>query len=222
MRILIVEDDPTLNQRLKQALECAGFAADVAGNGKDGEWMGLQTNYQAAILDLGLPGRSGLEVLKGWRRRRLNLPVLILTARNAWHERVEGFHAGADDYLGKPFHMDELIARLQALIRRTQTGTQGAIETNGFVLDEQRQTVLDPKGSAHELTGMEFRLLRCFMLRPNMILSKEVLIDQIYDHDAENTPNIIEVYVNRLRKKLGRGVIRTKRGQGYQFHGVKA
>ncbi|MBF0620724.1 MAG: response regulator transcription factor [Magnetococcales bacterium] len=219
MRILIVEDDPTLSHRLKRALDHAGFAGDVADNGTDAEWMVDHTDYQAVILDLGLPGQSGLTVLKIWRQRRLPIPVLVLTARNAWHERVEGFHAGADDYLGKPFHMDELIARLQALIRRSTTGEQSAIQISGFRLDEQRQTVKTPEDEIHELTGMEFRLLRCFMLRPNVILSKEVLIDQIYDHDADNTPNIIEVYVNRLRKKLGREIIRTKRGQGYQFQG---
>ncbi|MBF0589491.1 MAG: response regulator transcription factor [Magnetococcales bacterium] len=221
MRVLIVEDDPALSRRLKQALSSAGFAGDVVDNGHDAEWMGLQTDYQAAVLDLGLPGQSGLLVLKAWRRRRLSLPVLILSARDAWHQRVEGFHAGADDYLGKPFHMDELIARLQALIRRTQTGEQGAVQSHGFILDEQRQSVEDSSGTTHELTGMEFRLLRCFMLRPDAVLSKDVLIDQLYHHDAdaENATNTVEVYINRLRKKLGRESIRTKWGQGYHFRG---
>ena len=222
MRVLIVEDDVTLSQRLKTSLEEAGFIADIADNGHDAEWLGEEKQYQAAILDLGLPGQSGMTVLKQWRKKGGAMPVLILTARNAWHERVDGFNAGADDYLGKPFHMDELVARLRALVRRSQTGQQETVRAGGLSLDELKQHVIDDQGQQHHLTGMEFRLLRCLMQRPNVIFSKNALFDQVYDYDTDNTLNIIEVYVNRLRKKLGKKRILTRRGQGYLFNAEMA
>lgn len=217
MRLLIVEDDPVLSRKLKENLVRAGFAADLVDNGVDAEAMGMEEPYDAVVLDLGLPKRSGLEVLKNWRARGKKMPVIILTARDAWYEKVEGFKAGADDYLGKPFHVEELIARLNAVIRRQSAQVGGALSVAGLTLDEDRQTVTTADGTAHELTGTEFRLLRYFMLHPGQILSKTRLTEHVYDYDSDKDSNVIEVYVNRLRQKLGKDLIETRRGQGYVF-----
>lgn len=217
MRLLIVEDDPVLSRKLKENLVRAGFAADLVDNGVDAEAMGMEEPYDAVVLDLGLPKRSGLEVLKNWRARGKKMPVIILTARDAWYEKVEGFKAGADDYLGKPFHVEELIARLNAVIRRQSAQVGGALSVAGLTLDEDRQTVTTADGTTHELTGTEFRLLRYFMLHPGQILSKTRLTEHVYDYDSDKDSNVIEVYVNRLRQKLGKDLIETRRGQGYVF-----
>ncbi|HHM06022.1 MAG TPA: response regulator transcription factor [Gammaproteobacteria bacterium] len=217
MRLLLVEDDAALSRRLKGELTRAGFAVDVADNGVDGEYLGSAEPYDAVVLDLGLPRRPGLEVLRHWRATGRNLPVLILTARDAWHEKVEGFKAGADDYLAKPFHVAELIARLNALIRRGHGLTGGSVRQGGLVLDEERQTVRTARGGERELTGVEFRLLRCFMLHPGRVLSKSRLAEHVYDYDSDKDSNVIEVYVNRLRHKIGKAHIETRRGQGYVF-----
>lgn len=220
MRLLIVEDDAELGARLKADLERQGFAVDWQDNGIDGQFMGEQEPYDAIVLDLGLPRRSGLEVLRNWRAGGVAAPVLILTARDAWHEKVEGFQAGADDYLGKPFHVEELVARLNALIRRASGIARPELQTNGLVLDDSRQCVRTPDGRDVELTGTEFRLLRYFMLHPGVILSKSQLAEHVYDYDSDKDSNVIEVYVRRLRQKLGDDLIETRRGQGYVF-GVK-
>ncbi len=217
MRLLVVEDDTALSTQLRSDLERAGFAVDVAGNGIDGEALGDVEPYDAVVLDLGLPGRPGLEVLGNWRRRGNAVPVVVLTARDAWHEKVEGFRAGADDYLAKPFHTEELVARLLAVTRRAATHVTGTLQAPGFVLDEQRQTVATVDGTEHPLTGTEFRLLRYFMLHPGQILSKSRLTEHVYDNDSDKDSNVIEVYVNRLRQKLGKDIIATHRGQGYMF-----
>ena len=217
MRILIVEDNVELAQRLKEDLAKVGFAVDVAGNGVDGEFMGDQEPYDAVVLDLGLPGRSGLDVLRNWRARDNRVPVLILTARDAWHEKVDGFKAGADDYLGKPFHIEELTARLNALMRRGSGAIGGELSVAGFTLDEDHQTVRGSDGVGITLTGTEFRLLRYFMLHPGELLSKTRLTEHVYDYDSDKDSNLIEVYINRLRQKLGRDLIQTRRGQGYVF-----
>ena len=217
MRILIVEDNVELAQRLKDDLAKAGFAADVAGNGVDGEFMGDQEPYDAVVLDLGLPGRTGLEVLRNWRARDNRVPVLILTARDAWHEKVDGFKAGADDYLGKPFHVEELTARLNALIRRGSGSVGGELCVAGLTLDENHQTVRNGDGVGITLTGTEFRLLRYFMLHPGEVLSKTRLTEHVYDYESDKDSNLIEVYINRLRQKIGRDLIETRRGQGYVF-----
>lgn len=217
MRLLLVEDDIDLSTRLRADLERAGFAVDVAGNGIDGEAFGDSEPYDAVVLDLGLPGRPGLEVLTNWRRRGNAVPVVVLTARDAWHEKVDGFRAGADDYLGKPFHTEELIARLLAVTRRATALPTGTLQGPGLVLDEQRQTVTDCNGTEHALTGTEFRLLRYFMLHPGQLLSKTRLTEHVYDYDSDKDSNVIEVYVNRLRQKLGKDIITTHRGQGYMF-----
>lgn len=217
MRLLLVEDDAALSTQLRQELERAGFAVDIAADGIDGEALGDSEPYDAVVLDLGLPGRPGLEVLAHWRRRGNAVPVLVLTARDAWHEKVEGFRAGADDYLGKPFHSEELIARLLAVTRRASAQPAGTLQVPGLVLDEQRQVVTDASGTEHPLTGTEFRLLRYFMLHPGQVLSKSRLTEHVYDYDSDKDSNVIEVYVNRLRQKLGKDTITTLRGQGYVF-----
>jgi DNA-binding response OmpR family regulator len=217
MRVLLVEDDPVLGETLKTDLQRAGFALDWARDGIDGEHLGMEEPYDAAVLDLGLPGRPGLEVLAHWRRAGRELPVLILTARDAWHEKVAGFKAGADDYLGKPFHVEELVARLNALMRRASGNAGGVLEVQGLRLDEERQVVLGDGGNETPLTATEFRLLRYFMLNPDKVLSKNRLTEHVYDFDSDKDSNVIEVYVRRLRQKLGEGWIHTRRGQGYVF-----
>lgn len=220
MRILLVEDDADLSAPLKQQLAKAGFAVDVADNGVDGEFMGGENPYDTVVLDLGLPRRSGLDVLKNWRAAGVKVPVIILTARDAWHERVDGFKAGADDYLGKPFHTEELLARINALIRRAHQQAGGVLENSGLALDEQRQTVTTSQGETIELTGTEFRLLRLFMLHSGKILTKSRITEHVYDFDSDKDSNVIEVYVKRLRQKLGKEYIQTRRGQGYMFTGT--
>jgi len=219
MRLLIVEDDSVLGPTLKKELERHGFAVDLANNGVDGEILGRNEPYDAIILDLGLPQRPGLQVLQNWRNENNNVPVIILTARDAWHERVDGFKAGADDYLGKPFHSEELIARINALIKRANKQTTGTLKEGSYSLDEDTQRVTDADGNEHQLTGTEFRLLRYFMHHPHKILSKSQLTEHVYDYDSDKDSNVIEVYVKRLRQILGKDVIKTRRGQGYIFHG---
>ena len=216
MRLLLVEDDALLSGRLRTDLERAGFAVDVTADGVDAEFMGESESYDVVVLDLGLPGRSGLDVLRHWRVAGNPVPVLILTARDAWHEKVDGFKAGADDYLGKPFHVAELLARLQALLRRGVARAPGPLRVAGLELDEetQRARVL-ATDETFELTGTEFRLLRYFMRHPGRVLSKSRLTEHIYDFDAERDSNVLEVYINRLRRKFGRDLITTRRGQGY-------
>ena len=218
MRLLLVEDDARLSARLRSDLQQAGFAVDVADNGVDAEFMGESEPYDVVVLDLGLPGRPGLEVLRHWRAAENPMPVLILTARDAWHEKVEGFKAGADDYLSKPFHVAELLARLQALLRRGVARPPGPLRVAGLELDEDAQTArVLATGAIFELTGTEFRLLRYFMRHPGQLLSKSRLTEHVYDFDAERDSNVLEVYINRLRRKFGRDLIATRRGQGYVF-----
>jgi two-component system OmpR family response regulator len=218
MRLLLVEDDALLSDRLRIELVQAGFAVDVVADGVDAEFMGASEPYDVAVLDLGLPGRPGLEVLGCWRAAGNPVPVLILTARDAWHEKVDGFKAGADDYLGKPFHTAELIARLHALLRRSNARPHGPLRVAGLELNEDAQTVsVIRTGATFELTGTEFRLLRYFMLHPGRVLSKTRLAEHVYDFDSERDSNVLEVYINRLRRKFGRDLIATRRGQGYVF-----
>lgn len=219
MRLLLIEDDKDLVKLVKKDLEQAGYAVDVAHDGVEGEYLGNEGIYSLAILDLGLPLRNGLEVLKNWRSRANTLPVLILTARDAWHEKVDGFKAGADDYLAKPFHIEELLARINALIHRTHQQPGGRLKVGGLELDEARQQAILEDGTAVDLTGIEFRLLRYFLLNQGRILSKSTLTEQIYDFDSDKDSNVIEVYVNHLRRKLGKERFETRRGQGYVFKG---
>src|SRR3972149_2725416 len=217
MRLLLAEDDLDLVAILKKDLETAGYAVDVADNGIDAEYLGNEAIYDVAVLDLGLPRRNGIEVLNNWRAKGNNLPVVVLTARNAWHERVECLKVGADDYLGKPFHVEELLARLTALLHRTSQQPGGTLRVCNMVLDEERQTVTTTDGLSHKLTGTEFRLLRYLLLHPGKVLSKSELTDYIYDQDSDKDSNIIEVYIRRLRKLMGNDCIETRRGQGYVF-----
>lgn len=219
MRLLLVEDDSLLSRSLCADLERQGFAVDLADNGIDGEIMGDLEPYDMVILDLGLPQRPGLEVLTNWRHKGNRVPVIVLTARDAWHERVDGFKAGADDYLGKPFHVEELVARIQALLRRSHDLPGDRLRSGGLELDEERQQVILEDGSSVVLTGTEFRLLRYFMLHPGRILSKMRLIEHVYEQDFDRDSNLIEVYVRRLRYRIGNERILTKRGQGYIFIG---
>ncbi len=218
MRLLVIEDDPELVGYMRTDLAKAGFAVDVADNGIDGEFLGDSEPYDAVVLDLGLPQKPGLEILQAWRKRGNRVPVIVLTARDAWYERVDGFKAGADDYLGKPFHIEELIARIRALIYRRHGSPTNAIETKTLRLDEDSQQVAVADAETHQLTGTEFRLLRYMMLNRGKILSKSNLSDHVYDQDSDRDSNLIEVYVRRLREKIGNQMILTKRGQGYVFN----
>jgi len=217
MRLLLAEDDHDLVVMLKKDLERAGYAVDLADNGVDAEYLGNEMIYDVAVLDLGLPQRNGIDVLRNWRTAGNHLPVIVLTARNAWHERVDGFKAGADDYLGKPFHVEELLARITALLHRSSQQPGGELQASGLSLDEQQQIVTTDDGQTHKLTGIEFRLLRYFLLNAGHVLSKSRLTEHVYDFDSEKDSNVIEVYVRRLRQLIGKSRIETRRGQGYVF-----
>ncbi|MDX9701027.1 MAG: response regulator transcription factor [Rhodocyclaceae bacterium] len=216
MRILVVEDEPRLATQLQGALEVAGYAVDAASNGRDALHLGEQEPYDAVVLDLGLPLLDGLSVLRRWRSGGRNMPVLILTARDAWHEKVDGIDAGADDYLTKPFHMEELLARLRALIRRAAGQASAEILCGAVVLDTRRGLVT-VDGLAVTLTSHEYRLLSYLMHRPGQIVSRGELVEHLYAQDFDRDSNTIEVFIGRLRKKLPPGLIETVRGLGYRL-----
>ncbi len=217
MRLLLAEDDIELGPQLQSALQRAGYAADLAVDGIEAEAMGQLEPYDLIVLDLGLPKRPGLEVLGNWRSKQLHTPVIILTARAGWQEKVAGFNAGADDYVGKPFQIEELLARISAVLKRSAANVIGELHTEHIKLDEQTQTVILSNGERHNLTGTEFRLLRYFMLHPGHVLSKTILTEHVYEYDEDKDSNVIEVYINRLRQKIGADLIQTRRGQGYVF-----
>ena len=217
MRLLLAEDDYDLVLTLKKDLQAAGYAVDLTDNGIDAEHLGNENIYDIAVLDIGLPQRNGLDVLKNWRNTDNRLPVIVLTARNTWYERVDGFNAGADDYLGKPFHVEELLARITALLHRSRQQPGGKLTVGGLSLDEEQQSVTTEDGQTHTLTGTEFRLLRYFLLNRGRVLSKSRLTEHVYDFDSDKDSNVIEVYVRRLRLLLGKNCIETRRGQGYVF-----
>lgn len=220
MRLLLVEDNVPLADELVSGLARQGYAVDWLADGRDAVHQGMSEPYDLIVLDLGLPGLSGLDVLQKWRADGLATPVLILTARGSWAERIEGLKAGADDYLTKPFHPEELQLRIQALLRRARgLANQPKLEAAGLHLDEGRQCV-SRDGEDIQLTAAEFRLLRYFMLHPEQILSKRHLAEHLYDGENERDSNVIEVHVNHLRRKLGRAVVETRRGQGYRFGGT--
>ncbi len=216
MRLLLVEDDPRLATQVDAALRAAGYAVDNADNGRDALHLGTQEDYDAVVLDLGLPLLDGLSVLRGWRNGGRSMPVLILTARDAWHEKVDGIDAGADDYLTKPFHMEELLARLRALIRRAAGQASAEISCGSVVLDTRRGQVT-ANGQALLLTSHEFRLLAYLMHRRGQIVSRTELVDHLYAQDFDRDSNTIEVFIARLRKKLPTGFIETVRGLGYRL-----
>jgi len=214
MRLLLIEDDVEFAKRLAADLRRSGFAVDLTDNGVDGEFLGDEGLHDVVVLDLGLPQRPGLEVLRNWRARGNDVPVIVLTARDAWYERVEGFQAGADDYLGKPFHVEELVARLRALVHRRKGFVGQHLQLGDLRLDQDRREV--QLGSAvHALTATEFKLLHYFMLHPGTVLSKARLVEHVYDEGFDRDSNLIEVYIRRLRDKLGQQRIQTRRGQGY-------
>jgi DNA-binding response OmpR family regulator len=217
MRLLLVDDDLELSASLKADLSAAGFAVDTAIDGVQAEFLGATENYDLIILDLGLPKLPGVEVLKHWRAADNHVPVIILTSRDAWHEKVDGFKAGADDYMGKPFHTQELLARIHALLKRTHRQNQTGLSVAGVDLNEELQTVNINGAETINLTAIEFRLLRYFMINPGKILSKAHLGEHIYEYDNDPDSNVIEVYVNRLRRIVGTELIQTRRGQGYVF-----
>lgn len=217
MRLLLAEDDAKLGSHLQLSIKKAGFSVDLSTDGLDAEALGDIEPYDLIILDLGLPKKSGLDVLKSWRQRGNQVPVLILTARGSWQEKVEGFKAGADDYVGKPFQFDELLARINAILKRSVGSTSGVLTIDNLTLDEEKQQLMLRNGQAHQLTGTEFRLLRYFMLHPGQVLSKSRLTEHVYEYDEDKDSNVIEVYVNRLRQIVGADFIKTRRGQGYVF-----
>ena len=217
MRLLLVEDDSELVATLEKPLKDAGYVVDVAKDGIEGEYLGNENIYDIAILDLGLPKRNGLEVLSNWRSANNKLPVIVLTARDTWQERVDGFKVGADDYVGKPFHIEELLARITALLHRSAQSPGSSLKSGNITLNEEQQTVSTEDGITHTLTGTEFRLLRYFLLNPEQILSKTHLTDHLYNLDSDKDSNVIEAYIKRLRKILGKERIETRRGQGYIF-----
>ena len=217
MKLLLIEDDQQLTSALQPLLRDAGYALEIADNGIDGEFLGNELQPDLIILDLGLPGKSGLDVLRSWRASGNRTPVLVLTARDAWHERVDGLKAGADDYLGKPFHTAELLARLEAIGRRQSGNASNELSWNGVRLDSERQQAHTPDGRVIDLTGIEFRLLRYLLQHPRDVHSKTRLSEHVYEEDLQRDSNVMEVYINRLRQYFGKDFIHTRRGQGYQL-----
>ena len=216
MRILLVEDDEDIAQRLIAGLTQAGFTVERADNGTDGYTMGLDEAYAAAVLDLGLPQMQGIDVLKRWRSAGRTLPVLILTARGTWAEKVDGLNAGADDYVTKPFHVPEVAARLKALIRRSSGLASAVLTHRGIELDTGSSRVL-LNGTPVELTASELKILTYFLHRIGRIVSQAELTEHLYALDESRESNTVEVYVSRLRRKLGADLITTVRGLGYRM-----
>jgi two-component system OmpR family response regulator len=216
MRVLVVEDEKDLARQLQEALIEAGYAVDLAHDGEEGLYLGAQEPYDAIVLDLGLPVMDGISVLERWRRDGLKTPVLILTARDRWSEKVQGFDAGADDYVVKPFHTEEVLARLRALVRRA-AGHASAELACGPVLLDTRSAKVTVDGKPVKLTAQEYRLLAYLMHHPDKIISRTELTVHLYDQDFDRDSNTIEVFVGRLRRKLGVDVIHTARGLGYRL-----
>ena len=217
MKLLLIEDDQQLTDALQPLLREAGYAVEVSHDGIDGEFLGNELQPDLIVLDLGLPGKNGLDVLRSWRNAGNRTPVLVLTARDAWHERVDGLKAGADDYLGKPFHSQELLARLEAIARRHGGQASNALSWRGVTLDTERQQASAADGRTIELTAIEFRLLRYLMQHPKNVHSKTRLSEHVYEEEQQKDSNVIEVYINRLRQYFGKDFIETRRGQGYQL-----
>jgi two-component system OmpR family response regulator len=214
--VLLVEDDALLRAQLRAGLEQAGYVVDEADNGRDAHHLGATEPFDAVVLDLGLPLLDGLSVLRRWREAGRAMPVLILTARDGWHEKVAGIDAGADDYLTKPFHMEELLARMRALIRRAQGLASPLLQCGALALDTRSSRVtLD--GQPVALTSHEFRLLAYLMHRPGTVVSRTELTEHLYAQDFDRDSNTIEVFIGRLRRKLPPGAIETVRGMGYRL-----
>jgi len=216
MKVLVVEDEPQLAQQMQQQLTAQGFIVDCAYDGEEAHFMGSTETYDAVVLDLGLPKVDGLTVLKKWRAENLTMPVIILTARSLLHEKIEGLNAGADDYLAKPFQMGELVARLQALVRRA-AGKASSIVTVGDIRLDISASAVTRAGLTITLTAHEFKVLSYLMLHLGQVVSRATLIEHIYAQDFDRDSNTIEVFIGRLRKKLGSKMIETVRGLGYRI-----
>jgi two-component system, OmpR family, response regulator len=214
MRLLLVEDEPTLSRQLRDMLEKAGYAVDAAQDGEEGHFLGSSENYDAIILDIGLPKLDGLKVLERWRKEGKTMPVLLLTARDSWSDKVAGLDSGADDYLAKPFKMEELQARLRALIRRTSGHATSEMSCGPVVLDTRTSRVTVGE-EVIRLTAQEYKLLAYLMHNKSKVVSRTELTEHIYDQDFDRDSNTIEVFITRIRKKLGTDLIRTVRGLGY-------
>ena len=216
MRVLLVEDDADLSRQLKSSLDDAGYAVDHAPDGEEAQFLGETEPYDAIILDLGLPKVDGVSVLERWRRDGRTTPVLILTARGAWSEKVAGFDAGADDYLTKPFHTEELLARLRALLRRAAGQASPTLTCGGLRLDP-RSARASVNGEPLRLTSLEYRLLHYLMMQQGRVISRTELVEHLYDQDFDRDSNTIEVFIGRVRKKIGADRIETVRGLGYRL-----
>lgn len=216
MRILVVEDDTDLNRQLVTALEEAGYVVDSASDGEEGHFLGDTEPYDAVVLDLGLPKLDGLSVLENWRRDGRSMPVLILTARDRWSDKVAGIDAGADDYVAKPFHMEEVLARVRALVRRAAGHASNEL-TCGPVRLDLRAGRVTVDGRSIKLTSHEFRLLSYLMHHQGKVISRTELTEHLYDQDFDRDSNTVEVFVGRLRKKIGTDLIETIRGLGYRL-----
>jgi two-component system OmpR family response regulator len=221
VRLLVVEDDKDLNRQIVNALENAGYAVDKAFDGEEGLYLGETEPYDAVILDLGLPKIDGVSVLQGWRRAEKTMPVLILTARDRWSDKVAGFDAGADDYVVKPFHIEELLARVRALLRRAAGHATSELTCGPVRLDTRASRVV-VDGNPVKLTSHEYRLLAYLMHHQGRVVSRTELVEHLYDQDFDRDSNTIEVFVGRLRKKLGVEIIETVRGLGYIAAAPKA
>jgi len=216
LRLLVVEDDKDLNRQIAAALTNAGYAVDRAYDGEDGWFLGDTESYDAVVLDLGLPKKDGIAVLAEWRKAGRTMPVLILTARDRWHEKVQGFDAGADDYVAKPFHIEEVLARLRALLRRAAGHATNELNCGPVSLDT-RAGLVSVDGNPIKLTSHEYRLLAYLMHHVGRVVSRGELVEHLYDQDFDRDSNTIEVFVGRLRKKLGIDIIQTMRGLGYRM-----
>lgn len=214
MRLLVVEDDVDLNRQISDALEEAGYVVDKAHDGEDGHFLGETEPYDAVILDIGLPTMDGISVLENWRRANLKMPVIILTARDRWSDKVAGMDAGADDYVSKPFHMEEVLARVRALLRRSAGHATNEIEVGNLRLDTKAARVT-VDGTLIKLTSHEFRLLAYLVHHKDKVISRTELVEHLYDQDFDRDSNTIEVFVGRLRKKIPSDLIKTVRGLGY-------
>jgi two-component system OmpR family response regulator len=214
MRVLVVEDEAKLAERIRAALVAAGLTADIAPDGVEAQFLGETETYDAAVLDLGLPKIDGLTVLEHWRAAGRKMPVLILTARGRWHEKLAGFNAGADDYLTKPFEMDELVVRIKALIRRS-TGHASAILECGALKLDTNAARFEYDGQPIDLTAQEYRILAFLMHHAGKVVSRTELLEHVYARDADSDSNVLDVLIGRIRKKLPEPLITTVRGQGF-------